>query len=190
MMHWLRELIAQHDNTAGAIAASPILLGLAWLSAQAPRLRVAARPWRLPLAYLGLILILSLPWFSSTNTHAVLGRLMRAVQPTVSAERIYLAHLVVRKGAHALEYGLLFLILAGGPLREHRFIALLACLAVASGDEMLQSLEPGRTAMLTDVELDFSAALIAALASVIVSRPKTQVVQYGASAERVPTGGG
>jgi VanZ family protein len=109
------------------------------------------RQWLPVLLWAALILSASNDKFSTQHTagwmHALLGR-----------DVPWLLHVLVRKAAHMLEYG----ILAALAWRAHRSIGvpLLIVVLVASTDEWMQSHTAARTGTPWDVVLDVSAAMI------------------------------
>ncbi len=111
-----------------------------------------------------LIAALSGPAFSFVNTGHVLDQIEQHLGLTLSDSTADLIHIVVRKGAHFILYGSLFLVLSRGPLRNRPMLAVAACIAVAALDEFHQSFLPERSASFYDVMLDTSGALFSRFA--------------------------
>ncbi len=79
-------------------------------------------------------------------------------------------HLMLRKGFHVISYGILYFLwfrplyfLRGSSMRGAALRGLGLCLLVGIGDEIAQSLSPGRQGQVSDVILDLAAASLAAL---------------------------
>lgn len=129
------------------------------------------RVWRYgPLIlWMALISLASTDGFSAMNTSRVIRPLLLWLFPTISEERIQLAHFLVRKTAHFTEYGVLALLAARAfwsssreLLRRSWFLAaLLLVFAHSLLDEYHQSLVPSRSASLLDCVIDISGGLVA-----------------------------
>ena len=103
--------------------------------------------------------------FSSVATSRFLRPLLDWLFPGFSAERLDAVHFAIRKGAHALEYGvhaLLTLRAVAGYLGSSRsrsaILAIAFALALAAGDDGRQSFSDTRGGAWTDVLLDLTAA--------------------------------
>ena len=121
------------------------------------------RKWLLPVLCAAGILTLGTSLFSITRTGAVLDPLISSLSPGIGPDAIYQVHVFLRRSAHVIEYGTLFLLLILGPLRGRPAIAFFACIAVASLDESLQMLLPSRSGLLSDVAEDATGAAIVLL---------------------------
>jgi VanZ family protein len=149
----------------------PLLTGLAWALQNPPAVRIfggrdagAVRKWIPAAVMIGVIFILSGGYFSAANTLQMVRPVAHAVAPAASPQSVVNLNYVVRRTAHLGEYGLLFLLAYGGPLRRRRGLALGLCLAVAMLDEGHQALLPQRTGLISDAGYDGLGAIIAALA--------------------------
>ncbi len=105
------------------------------------------------------IFLLSTSSFSSINTSAIIGPILRFIYPAISAAALSLDNELIRKTAHFVEYGILFWLLVRGPLRGRPWIALACCVAYAAMDETHQIFVPGRGPSVFDVALDSTGAL-------------------------------
>jgi VanZ family protein len=132
---------------------------------------VFARPLRLALLWLALVLFLGSASFGPQQTGPVVRRLV----PWMSASTFRATHAVVRKVSHFVEYAVL------GGLWLHAFrsrvrfrpstaawAALAMCLACAVVDETHQTRVPGRHGSPRDVVLDS----LGAMAGVLVIRSR------------------
>ncbi len=128
------------------------------------------RAWLAVALWTVLILTFSSDSFSAASTSRILGPILRWLLPDVSPQTLESIHLLVRKGAHAAEYGLLALLILRAELlgsarnwgvRLARVLALTA--AVASVDEIRQARLDQRTGSAVDVGIDLAGA-VAALA--------------------------
>ena len=118
-----------------------------------------AMEW-LPVLLWGVVIfILSTANFSAYYTSRMIEPILRFLFPFASAAAIAMMHMLIRKAAHFTEYGVLFWLLARGPLRGRAAVALAICVIYALLDEGHQMFVPGRTASLYDVALDSTGAL-------------------------------
>lgn len=115
--------------------------------------------WVPVLLWGGVIFLLSTSTFSSINTSAIIGPILRFIYPAISAAALSLTNELVRKTAHFVEYGVLFWLLVRGPMRGRPYIALAACVVYAALDETHQVFVPGRGPSVFDVALDSTGAL-------------------------------
>ncbi len=106
-----------------------------------------------------LIFTLSTSTFSAVNTAQIIDPIVRWIVPGIAAAAVDVCHMLVRKGAHFTEYGVLFWLLVRGPMARRPYLALLLCVLYALSDEGHQAFVPGRTASLYDVALDSTGAL-------------------------------
>jgi VanZ family protein len=155
---------------AALLIATPLLAALAWGLRNPPAVLIfggrdasAVRKWIPTAVTIAVIFFLSTGYFSAANTLRMVRPVAHTVAPAVSPVSVVNLNNVVRRMAHLGEYGLLFLVANGGPLRRRRGLALGLCLAVALLDEGHQALLPDRTGLLSDVGYDQMGAIIAAV---------------------------
>ena len=129
--------------------------------------------WLPPLAWMGVILILSTDAGSAEYTSRMLLPLLRWVLPSATSLQLDALHGLARKSAHVTEYAVLtFLWLraltagAGWSPRAAAWTALATGLGWACLDEAHQILVLSRTASLGDIALDG----LGTLAAVLVAR--------------------
>jgi len=129
--------------------------------------------WLPPLAWMGVILILSTDAGSAEYTSRMLLPLLRWVLPSATSLQLDALHGLARKSAHVTEYAVLtFLWLraltagAGWSPRAAAWTALATGLGWACLDEAHQILVLSRTASLGDIALDG----VGTLAAVLVAR--------------------
>ena len=119
--------------------------------------------------WIGVILFLSSPEGSMTQTSRFIRPLLEFLFPSISLEQILIYHGYVRKCAHFTEYGVLgffafraFSVTQLPRLSSNWFTAGAALVvAVAAIDEFNQSFEPSRTSSIWDVLLDISGGVFA-----------------------------
>jgi VanZ family protein len=115
-----------------------------------------------PLAWTALIFWLSTDSWSAAETTALLLPVLSRLMPWAAPEQIEVVHWLVRKGAHALEYGVLaasWSFALGNRDAWRRWLAPLGLsILTASLDELHQATTLARTASLADVVLDSAAA--------------------------------
>jgi len=103
---------------------------------------------------------------SGEHTSRILTPLLRWWNPDISPATIAQVHFLVRKAAHLIEYAILAVLLCrawrGWIERFWRRVALTLAPAMifAAADEFHQSFVASRTALLGDVLLDCSGALL------------------------------
>ena len=140
------------DSAAAAPGAAPSLLA-EWL----------------PVVLWGAVMFtLSTSAFSAANTSRIIDPILAWLLPGISPVSLGVAHALIRKCAHFTEYGVLYWLLAHGPLAGRPYLAFAVCVAYAALDETHQIFVPGRTPSPYDVALDstgaaFSGCLIAAV---------------------------
>jgi len=129
--------------------------------------------WLPPLAWMGVILILSTDAGSAEYSSRMLLPLLRWVLPSATPLQLEALHGLARKGAHVTEYAVLtflwFRALAAGARwspRAAAWTALATGLGWACLDEAHQTLVLSRTASLGDITLDG----VGTLAAVLVAR--------------------
>ena len=134
--------------------------------------------WLPVLIWLGLIVIGSTDLMSAEHTSRIIGPVLRAFNPDISAETIAQIQFVVRKTAHVMEYAilaaLLWRALRAGVRWQTRMLRLfiavwLVCAVFAASDEFHQSFVPSRTASPIDVMIDIFGALIGVVICVFVA---------------------
>ena len=109
---------------------------------------------------------------SAEHTSRFLTPFLRWLNPDISPAAIAVAHLLLRKAAHVIEYailsGLLFRALRGliGGFWRRAAVALVPALIFAAADECHQSFVPSRTGSLGDVFVDYGGAI----AGIIICR--------------------
>lgn len=123
----------------------------------------------LPVLLWGAVMFtLSTSAFSAANTSRIIDPILVWLVPGISPTSLGVAHALIRKCAHFTEYGVLYWLLAHGPLAGRPYLALAICVGWAFLDEGHQIFVPGRTPSLFDVALDstgaaFSGCLTAAV---------------------------
>jgi VanZ family protein len=125
--------------------------------------------WLPPVLWCTMVLLCSGDWGSSGNTLGLIGWLLSWI-PSLSPGQIMVINAYVRKAGHVLVYGIVSFLwfrafqgnLYYGPKQSFLW-ALGLSLLVSLVDEGQQGLYLTRSGSLTDVGLDFSAALLAAL---------------------------
>jgi len=112
------------------------------------------------------VLTLGSAYFGARETQPWVVPVLRALAPWASRADLRLGHAIVRKLAHATEYGLLALLWlramrASGraSVRTAAWGALLICIACAFADEAHQSTLLNRSGSAADLVLDSVAAL-------------------------------
>jgi VanZ family protein len=117
---------------------------------------------------MGLVLAMSSPAMSSEHTGGILRPVLAWLLPSLRPVHVDFIHLLLRKGAHVTEYGILAL-LWRRPFLGHRgwgpglggWLALGVCVIVATLDERHQGFIPSRTGSASDIVLDTVAAAAA-----------------------------
>jgi VanZ family protein len=130
----------------------------------------ALKYWWPTIAWATVIYFLSTGAFNYDNTSRWVLPLLKWLRPDATPEWLFQWHYLIRKAAHVAEYFLLsVLVLRGlrrGALEWHwgwALEAVLICTAYALFDELHQAFVPSRSAMLQDVMLDGTGALVAQL---------------------------
>jgi VanZ family protein len=126
--------------------------------------------WLPPLLWMGLIWSVSSNIGSAEHSAGLFGWIVSALFPWATLPQIALAHLVVRKVGHVVEYAILaalwFRALYGGrrlPSTQSALTALTISVTWAIVDEVHQSFVPSRTGSSLDVVLDSTGAVLALL---------------------------
>jgi VanZ family protein len=115
---------------------------------------------------MGAILLLSGGTFSAEETGSVVEPVLRWLLPWATPSQIAALHLLVRKVAHLVEYGLLAalwrraLSREGWPAARATRVALAVSVGWAFVDEGRQSLEPTRGGSVVDVAVDAAGAIL------------------------------
>lgn len=124
--------------------------------------------WLPPLLWMGLIWSVSSNIGSADHSAGLFGWIVSALFPWATPPQIALAHLVVRKVGHVVEYAILaalwFRALYAGrrlPSTQSALTALAISVAWAIVDEVHQSFVPSRTGSSLDVVLDSTGATLA-----------------------------
>jgi VanZ family protein len=125
--------------------------------------------WIPVLIWGAVIFTLSTSAFSAANTSRIIDPILRWLIPGISAASVDVCHMLVRKAAHFTEYGILFWLLARGPMANRPYLALMLCVVYALTDEGHQVFVPGRTASLYDVALDSTGALFSHFLSTAIA---------------------
>jgi VanZ family protein len=112
----------------------------------------------------------SVGFLTQANTFALVEPILHCLMPHASAEDISTLHVLSRKLGHFLIPAVAYLGLVLGPLRNHRYFALIMCAVFAVLDETLQTFAPGRNGSLFDVALDVSGALFSFFVYSAISR--------------------
>jgi len=147
------------------------------------------RIWRYTplIIWMALIFFASSHEFSATNTSRIVRPLLLWLFPNITEESIGLAHVLVRKAAHLIEYAILgwlaarvFSSSSRAFLRHRWFLAgLLLVAAHALLDEYHQSFVPSRTASLYDSGIDIAGGLMGLLGFAYFRRRAKQVLDPG-----------
>lgn len=86
----------------------------------------------------------------------MIGPILAAIMPGDGPGALAHWHILIRWSAHFIEYAVLYLALALGPMRGRPLLAFSACLLIAALDESLQLLTVSRSGRLADVALDMT----------------------------------
>jgi VanZ family protein len=131
--------------------------------------------------------------FSAQHTGSILLAILQGIFGSIDPRTFDITHLVIRKSAHFIEYGILSALWfrAWNGLRSggSRLYALLPALAmtllVAVGDEWHQAFVPSRTSSPRDVVLDLCGAVFAQLVIWLVwrSRVRARELHAGSAAD-------
>ena len=129
------------------------------------------RAWIPPVILMCLIFAASTDIGSTTHTSRIIGPFLRWLNPDVTESTIELVQMIIRKGGHATEYGILTLLFwrglrllspqtDGWSARTAKWAISLSFLYACS-DEFHQSFVPSRGASVWDVLLDTTGATLA-----------------------------
>ena len=128
----------------------------------------AALAWAATFAWIALITVFSGEGFSDASTSRFIGPLLRWLFPDMSPTMLAAIHFVVRKTAHAVEYGALALLALHAlhrsirlSLRGSAVLALAIVTVVGTADEANQARLAVRTGSPWDVMLDLAGGVLA-----------------------------
>jgi VanZ family protein len=136
-----------------------------------PKTRSFLKYWLLPLVWMSLIFAGSSDSSSYTHSSRLFEPLLHWLFPKMSQQHVEAIHHLFRKGAHLTEYAILGLLLWRALRKPTRpdprpwrwreaALAILIVFFYASTDEIHQIFVPGRTALVSDVFIDTSGAVI------------------------------
>jgi VanZ family protein len=114
--------------------------------------------WLPVIVWGAVIFTLSTSAFTAANTARIIDPILLWLYHGMSAASLGVAHALVRKSGHFIEYGVLYCLLIRGPMAGRPYLTLLLCAAYALCDEGHQIFVPGRTPSLYDVALDTTGA--------------------------------
>ena len=157
------------------------------------------RPWIPALLWMGVIACESTGLFSSQHTAKWLWQIVTSIFGQVNRQDFQIAHGILRKVGHFAGYGILSYFFWVGWRGRYRLqlrhshddlraacvhlwrgrwavFAILLTIAVASADELHQSLLPSRTGLSRDVLLDTVGALFAQWVVFMANRPRREAV--------------
>jgi VanZ family protein len=125
-------------------------------------MRSIIRYWGVVATWMLVISLLSGEPFSAANTNRYLDPIVRFFFPHLTAAQFTLAHAVIRKSAHFIEFFILgslaFWAARRGRTPHWRAAWMLQAIGLAAGyslvDELHQAFVPNRTASLTDSAID------------------------------------
>ena len=129
-------------------------------------LREILKAWLPVVLWMTLMIFGSTDLMSAEHTSRFLTPFLRWLNPDISPAAIAVAHLLLRKAAHVIEYailsGLLFRALRDliGGFWRRAAVALVPALIFAAADEYHQSFIPSRTSSLGDVFVDYGGAIV------------------------------
>lgn len=133
-----------------------------------PATRVLAR-YGPPLAWMGVIALLSGERFGADQTTPWLLPLLARLLPWAGPDALHALHILARRASHLVEYGILAALWLRAlgpdhpPASAARWAVTLSAL-YALADELRQGLAPNRSPALLDVGIDTAGAVLAAAA--------------------------
>jgi len=144
--------------------------------------RNSIKYWLPVILWMCLIFWMSTETFSSQNTSFLVEAVLRFLTPEISSEGIGLAHTLIRKFGHVIEYFILGLLLfrafRGGSTTSWKwrwsFLAAMVVLFYAATDEFHQSFVPTRTASGVDVSIDTIGGILAQCACALYHHHRKQ----------------
>ena len=137
------------------------------------------RYWLPVLVWLGVLFLGSSDLMSAEQTSRFLGPFLRWLEPEITAEAIAQIHLLVRKGAHLMEYAVLAILLwraiyRGTTLKMKMSILCasvwIAAALLAGADEFHQSFIASRTSSAGDVLIDTIGVTIGLALCLLINR--------------------
>jgi VanZ family protein len=137
-----------------------------------------AKPFRLALVWLALVLVLGTGYFGPKQTQQSVVPALRVLMPGMPGSVLQTLHAAIRKLSHVTEYAVLALLWVRAFRWKQRlgltaasWAALAVCVGCAVIDEVHQSIVPGRHGGMGDVVLD----ALGAAAMLIVVWFRTQL---------------
>jgi VanZ family protein len=138
------------------------------------RCRMKFRYWVPVVLWVGFLFVMSTDLFSSQATFPIIERIVRFLDPSISARQIDLLNTIIRKLAHVTEYFifgiLLFRAFRGGSAEPQAlrwaFSSFVVLALLAASDEFHQSFSAERTASIVDVTIDSFGGFLAQCVSV------------------------
>lgn len=141
------------------------------------------KAWLPALLWMGVIFMMSaMPGDASAETSGMLVRLLTGAlsfflgEEAVAAVSIDAIHLLIRKGAHMVEYAVLFFLyhraLKIEGAKRPGLLALMLCAIYASTDELHQAFVADRGPSVVDVGIDTLGAGIAWILTSIIKRKR------------------
>ncbi len=134
--------------------------------------------WFILILWLGIIFAFSHQANSGEFTKNIIADTIEVKVETDTNDFLDIINFIARKGAHISEYIVLTLIIFS-LAREYTedekkiiVIGLIGCIIFAAGDEFHQYFVPGRSALVTDVLIDFIGAIIALIIYKIILKYK------------------
>lgn len=134
--------------------------------------------WIILILWLGVIFMFSHQANSGEITKDIISTTINVKEEPKSESLLDGINYVIRKSAHISEFTVLTLILFS-LLKEYTnselkivIISLIGCLVFAAGDELHQYFVPGRSALVTDVLIDFIGAIVALIIYFIILKFK------------------
>lgn len=137
--------------------------------------------WLILIIWLGVIFAFSHQANSGEITKNIIADTIEVKVEQKTEPTLDIINFIVRKGAHISEYIVLTLIifsLASEYTKNNKkiiIIGLLGCILFAAGDEFHQYFIPGRSALVTDVLIDFIGAIIALILYKLILKSKVLI---------------
>jgi VanZ family protein len=129
--------------------------------------------WIPVILWTGFLFLMSTDMFSADATFPIIARILRFLDPSISARHMEHLHTIIRKLAHVTEYFifgiLLFRAFRSGSVEPRAlrwaFSSLLVLALLAASDEFHQSFSAERTASIVDVGIDSFGGFLSLCAS-------------------------